>query len=315
MPLVLATAIALLIGLSLGAVGGGGSILAVPVLIGVAGLSVQQATTSSLVIVGTASLVGMVAHHLAGRVRVGAGVAFGLAGIGGALIGTRLHAALDPDVLLLGFTGVMLVVAARMTANLRRSEPTPIPEDVPGPGLIIPVARPVVRPDGRTWHDGAVVRRFADGGAVTLVAPDRELPPAGAPGRPRWTARRVALLVATGTGVGLLTGLFGVGGGFVIVPALMLVLAFPLPQATGTSLLVIAVNSAVALLVRGGADPTAWPVDWAVTLPFTIAAVGGVLTGRQVADRVPARTLTICLTALIAAVALWTGATAITALA
>jgi uncharacterized membrane protein YfcA len=117
--------------------------------------------------------------------------------------------------------------------------------------------------------------------------------------------------VATGTGVGLLTGLFGVGGGFVIVPALVLVLGFPMPVATGTSLLVIALNATLALVFRGGVDS----VDWAVVAPFTVAAVLGVLLGRAVADRVPARNLSAALGVLVLAVAVWTGVDAAIALA
>jgi uncharacterized membrane protein YfcA len=117
-------------------------------------------------------------------------------------------------------------------------------------------------------------------------------------------------VLATGTAVGFLTGTFGVGGGFVIVPALMLVLGFPLAEATGTSLLVITVNSAVALTMRGGVDA----IDWSVVAPFTVAAVIGVLGGRRVADRVPARTLTIALTSLIVVIAVWTGYTGLSGL-
>jgi uncharacterized membrane protein YfcA len=303
MALAVSVVLALLIGLSLGAVGGGGSILAVPVLIGVAGLTVEQATTSSLVVVGAASLVGMVSHHLAGRVRVGAGLAFGLAGIGGALVGTRLNEALGGDALLMGFAVLMLVVAGRMVANLRRPG-SAVTEDIPA-GPERPAPAPVERPAGvPSWHDGATLRRYVS--SDTIVSEET----AAATTATVWTPRRVVLVLLTGTGVGLLTGLFGVGGGFVIVPALMLVLGFPLAQATGTSLLVITVNSVVALGLKGGVDA----VDWAVVGPFTAAAIVGVLAGRRVADRVPARTLTIALTALIVVVALWTGARGIAAL-
>ncbi len=314
MQIALAAALALLIGLSLGAVGGGGSILAVPVLIGVAGLTVEQATTSSLVVVGAASLVGMVAHHLAGRVRFGAGLAFGLAGIGGALLGTRVHNMVDGDVLLLGFAMLMLVVAARMVANLRRPG-SAVGDDVPATRILpdpVPVARPA---DAATWRDGAIVRRYVSTSAETGTATETETETGAgtAPQRftlPAWTPVRVAQVLATGTAVGFLTGTFGVGGGFVIVPALMLVLGFPLAEATGTSLLVIAVNSAVALTMRGGVDV----IDWSVVAPFTVAAVVGVLGGRRVADRVPARTLTIALTSLIVVIAVWTGYTGLSGL-
>ncbi len=88
-------------------------------------------------------------------------------------------------------------------------------------------------------------------------------------------------MLAAGTVVGFVTGLFGVGGGFVIVSALTLVLGLSMPDAIGTSLLVIAINSAVALSTRLATSA----IDWRVALPFTIAAVAGVLTGKRVADR------------------------------
>jgi uncharacterized membrane protein YfcA len=99
----------------------------------------------------------------------------------------------------------------------------------------------------------------------------------------------VAKVVAAGSAVGLLTGLFGVGGGFVIVPALTLWLGFSMPDAIGTSLLIIAANSAVALALRAGSAT----IEWAVAIPFTVAAVAGVLTGKRLADRLnPQRSLT-----------------------
>ena len=103
-----------LIGVSLGALGGGGSILAVPILVYAAGESPQDATTTSLVVVGAASFVGMFAHLRAGRVRVLPGIMFGLAGVGGSLIGTSLNHAVDANVLLLAFAALMLVAAWRM---------------------------------------------------------------------------------------------------------------------------------------------------------------------------------------------------------
>ena len=92
----------------------------------------------------------------------------------------------------------------------------------------------------------------------------------------------VKVLVA-GTIVGFITGFFGVGGGFVVVPALVLALGFEMPEAVGTSLLVVAINSAVALAGRVGTTT----VDWGVAAPFTIAALLGVSVGKSVADRLP----------------------------
>jgi uncharacterized membrane protein YfcA len=116
----------------------------------------------------------------------------------------------------------------------------------------------------------------------------------------RTTTGRRVLVVAAALGVGLLTGFFGVGGGFVIVPALVLALQLPMPVAAATSLVVIALNSAAGLLARWGH----LDVPWHVVLPFTAAAVLTSLLGGQVAHRVPARLLTrnfITLLVLVAA--------------
>jgi uncharacterized membrane protein YfcA len=249
----LASPLGFLIGLSLGALGGGGSILAVPVLVYVAGQDAKAATASSLFLVGAAALVGMVSHWRAGRVRVGTGVAFGLTGIGGSLAGSLLNRRLDPDLLLLAFSGLVLLAAWRMVVGCPSC---------------------------------------TEAGARRELAGDTGAAPVGAAGvvlvRAHLDAAHVAQVVAAGTAVGFLTGLFGVGGGFVIVPALTLVLGLSMPQAIGTSLLVIAINSAAALSTRLATTS----IDWKVTAPFTVAAIVGVLAGRRLADRLdPERSL------------------------
>jgi uncharacterized membrane protein YfcA len=266
----LASPLGFLIGVSLGALGGGGSILAVPVLVYAAGQDPKAATTTSLLLVGAAALVGMGSHWRAGRVRVGTGIAFGVVGIAGSLAGSAVNRHIDPDLLLLGFAGLVLVAAWRMLTGC----PT-----------------------------------------CTRVGEDRELAASGGGlgtlRRTRLDARSVAVVVAAGTAVGFLTGLFGVGGGFVIVPALALALELPMPQAIGTSLLVIAINSTVALSARVATTT----IDWGVTAPFTIAAVAGVLTGSQVAGRLdPERSLR-WFAGLLAAIAVYTAVRAGLALA
>ena len=238
-----ASPLGFLVGLPLGALGGGGSVLAVPALVYAAGQAPHQATASSLVLVGTAAMVGLLGHLRAGRVRVGTGMAFGAAGIPGSVAGSLLNRRLDPDALLLAFAGLMLVAAWRM----RTGCPT-----------------------------------------CTRIGEQRAVDPAGTGGRTREDAGGIPAVIAAGTAVGLLTGLLGVGGGFVIVPALTLVLRLPMPSAIGTSLLVVAVNTTVALGARLPADG----IDWAVTLPFAAAAMGGVVTGGRLADRIhPERSL------------------------
>lgn len=112
--------------------------------------------------------------------------------------------------------------------------------------------------------------------------------------------RRALTIIAAATGVGLLTGFFGVGGGFVIVPALVLLLGFDMPAAVGTSLLVIAINSAAALAARLGGQVS---LDWTLLAVFTAAALAGVLVGNRVASRVDPSRLSTAFTVLLIAVA------------
>jgi uncharacterized membrane protein YfcA len=259
----LASPLGFLIGLSLGGLGGGGSILAVPALVYVAGQSPGAAVGTSLVVVLLVALGGLVPHHRAGRVRVGPGLGFAAAGVGGSLAGTAANAAVDPDVLLLAFSGVMLVAAAAMHRRARNAARA----DDPGAASTVD----------------------------TLVRVDRTV------------ALRVA---AVGTAVGALTGFFGVGGGFVVVPALVLTLHFSMPDAVGTSLLVIAANSAVALVARLGTGD----LEWHVIIPFAVAGLAGVLTGSRLAERADARHLARAFSAALVLVALAMGARAAVAL-
>jgi len=295
--------LAALIGLALGAAGGGGSILAVPVLVGVAGLAVTEATTASLIVVGTAAAIGLASDLRTGRVRLALGVVFGLTGIGGAAVGTTLNRGLDEGVLLIGFAALMVVVAGRMALNLRKQAAGPsssVPSDPPTTG-----GEPVPAAGER-----AALSLQRVGESAAQVTTRR--------GRVR-NCRIVAgintcqlvRIVAAGTAVGLLTGLFGVGGGFIIVPALVLVLDFDIRSATATSLVVIAINSAVALALRADLGS----VDWGIVAPFTALATAGVLLGRRVAHRLPARTLSVALTVLVLAMAAWTAVQGVTALA
>lgn len=264
MRLLLSLPLGLLIGLALGALGGGGSILAVPALVYGIGLPPKQAVTTSLVVVGVTSLGGAIGHWRAGRVRVGAGLWFGVAGVVGSLVGSRLNRVVDPNVLLVAFAAVMGVVAWRMWSSARDRD----------------------RITAAHGRDPAAVGR-----ATTLVA---EAPPVRED-----TARLVAGVVGAGTVVGFMTGFFGVGGGFIIVPALVLVLHYEMPVAVGTSLLVIAANSGVALLSRLATSG----VDWKVALPFTAAGLAGAVVGNRVASRAPSTALVRWFAVLLVALA------------
>jgi len=240
----LALPFGLAIGVSLGLVGGGGSILAVPVLVYVLGEPVKEATTASLAIVGTTALVGAADHVRGGGVRVRVALAFGAAGALGALAGTALNRVASGSSILIAFAVVMLAAAY------------------------------------------ALIRGRGEGRGDEAEARGRTL------------ALRV---IPAGIGIGVLTGFFGVGGGFVIVPALVLLLGLPMTVAIGTSLLVIALTSASALV----AHLATGSVDWAVVASFTAAAIAGEIAGSRVGSRLSSARLTQVFAVLIVGVALF----------
>lgn len=234
------------IGLVLGALGGGGSVLTVPALVFALGLSAQAATTASLVIVGITALVAAVGHARSGHVRWRSALLLAAAGVPGSLAGTALNRLVSEDVLLFAFAVLMLLAAVGMLIQPRKSA--------------VAHGRPVGRRDG---------------------------------------SRRWLRLPGAGLLIGVLTGFFGVGGGFVIVPVLVVALMFPFASAVGTSLVVIALNAAVALAARVGQAE----FDPAVIVPFAAAAVLASLGGTRLAGRLPARTLTRAFAALLVLVA------------
>lgn len=274
MTLVLAVVAGALIGLSLGALGGGGSILAVPVLVYLLDQSPAQATTGSLVVVGTTALIGAIAARRAGNVLLARGAAFGVVAIGGAVLGAKASAHVDEDVLLAAFAALMLLVGALMAWRLLRQ----------GHGAAGPthVARP------------------------TLDDPIISFSPTFACACPR-----ALKVLVTATAVGLLTGFLGVGGGFLVVPGLLVALALPLPYAAGTSLVVITITSAAALATRAGVGSAP---DWGVVLLLTLASALAAVAGAHIADRADTRRLSGAFTVLVLTVAGYTASQALPAL-
>lgn len=222
----------LLVGISLGLLGGGGSILAVPVLVYLFHLPASQAVPMSLPVVGTAAAVGALLRWRRGQLRVTAALGFAALAMLAAYAAARWGAGIPDRPRLLLFVGVMLTAAVVM------------------------------------W------RRALRPPAV------RATPPEGGSPRPALLAAAVA--------VGTLTGLVGVGGGFLIVPALVGVLAMPMAEATATSLAVIALNTAAA--------GTGWwgrvTLDLPLTAAVTALALLGMLVGTRLAPRFSAAALT-----------------------
>lgn len=222
----------LVIGLSLGFLGGGGSILTVPVLVYGMHMEPKTAIATSLIVVGVTSLLGAVRYALSGKLDWRTGGVFGMAGMAGAYAGGRIAAYLPAFLLLLMLALMMLVTAVAMLRG----------------------RRPVTAKPG-----------YAGGAA--LAAEPMALP---------------VRTLATGIGVGSVTGLVGAGGGFMIVPALVLLEGMDMGTAIATSLMVIAMNSFAGLL--GYIQHVHIAASLVVTI--TLFSVVGCIAGCLLATRV-----------------------------
>jgi uncharacterized membrane protein YfcA len=234
----------LAIGVMLGAVGGGGAVLAVPVLVYLLDQDVHAATTTSLAVVAAAALAGGAVQ--AGRARVcwpQVGV-FAPAALVGTVAGTLANEAVSGAALLLAFVPVLLAAAVF------------------------------------TWR-----RAGAEPGGESTCPPLE----------PRRT-------LAVGVAVGALTGFFGVGGGFLVVPLLALALHFPLRQAIGTSLVIVGVVSVAGLAAHLWRDAE---LDAAVTLGMAAGCAAGALAGALIGERLPQRTLGHAFAVLVAGVGVY----------
>lgn len=240
--LLLAPLLGALIGLALGMLGGGGSILTVPILVYLLRQDPHSAVATSLVIVGANALTGAWLHRRADHVRLKQALLFGAYGIPAAYGAARLSAWLSGPLLLVLFALLMLLIAALMLRGAITGRPTPAP-----------------RTPAAWWR-----------------------------------------VLLGGVGVGFLTGLLGVGGGFLIVPALVLLVGMDMPDAVGSSLVVIALNSAAGLL--GHASDGALP--WGMIAIFVSAGLAGVLLGVRATRSLSAARLRQSFAVLVVALAL-----------
>lgn len=260
--------IAGLLGFVIGLLGGGGGILAVPLLIA-AGQTFLVASSQSLVIVGAAAIAALVPHHRAKRVDWKVGLVFGSLGAVGAIVGARLAQILSPTLLLGGLT--LLLIGGSIT-----------------------MLRAAARERSRAAVPALAHAEMAGG----AVAPD--LPGTSAIDLHQGVGGR-ARLVTLASSVGLVTGLLGVGAGFVVVPALVSAMKLAVKKATATALVVIVINSVVAAVVR---HDSLGSLGVTVTLAVTSAALA--VVGALLSRRVPGWILSGAFGGLMILVAIYT---------
>ncbi|TLP75771.1 sulfite exporter TauE/SafE family protein [Nesterenkonia sphaerica] len=216
------------IGLSLGLLGGGGTILAVPLLTYVAGMPPQEAIAASMFIIGVTALISVGAHARRGNVRWRMGLVFGAASMTGAFGGGVLGSQLPGVVLMVAFGAMMIATALAMVVDRR------------------------------------------------------------APSEPKYRSKLPVLkIVMEGLVVGLVTGVVGAGGGFLVVPALVLLGGLPMSAAVGTSLLIISMKSFTGM----AGYLTSVSIDWGPVLLITGVTVAGALLGSAVSSKVPDKML------------------------
>lgn len=279
-----ALAVGALIGLVVGALGAGGGILSVPALIYLLGVAPHEATSASLVIVLFTALAALGGRIGKNTICYQIALVFAALATVGTWLGSLANQAVSADLLMYAFALLLICVGLVM---LRRAYP----------GLFRGAAR--AGSSGVFSDDGAAAADDAGGTSSTpalrAVSAMGEVTSIGAV--PLW---RVAL-VATITGA--LTGFFGVGGGFAIVPALTLVLHLPIKRAASTSLLIMAITAVVALVARA---QTSLNVDLGVIGAFTVASMLGAVAGAPLTRKVSGQKLTASFAALLLAVAVAT---------
>ena len=265
--MILSLLFGLIVGFALGLTGGGGSVFAVPLLVYGLGVPAHEAVVVSLAAVGATAFGGGLARWRDGQAEYRIAVIFGLSGIVGAPLGAWLNPKLPETALLASFALLMLAVALRMWRQATR------------------------RPE-----ETRIVRAGADPGDDS-AGPACRYDPSG---QLQFTSRCAVRLALTGSATGLLSGLFGVGGGFLIVPALVLVASLPMRRAVATSLWVIAIISMIGLLSHILAGHR---LNVGITISFVLGGLGGMALGIAVGRRIVGPILQKLFAGMIVAVA------------
>ncbi|MEO6290601.1 MAG: sulfite exporter TauE/SafE family protein [Ginsengibacter sp.] len=232
---------ALFIGISLGIIGGGGSILTVPVFVYLFGISPLMATSYSLFVVGSTSLIGTINSYRKGFVDMHTAFLFGISSIITVYITRKLVIPIIPEHLAIGnihFTFSVLTMVLFALLML-------------GAAVSMITSRKVVNND-------SIKRK-----------------------------KSIWILLLYGMGIGLVTGFLGAGGGFLLIPVLVIFLRLPMPKAVGTSLLIIALNSLVGFIGDSGLYDT----NWFLLITISLIAIVGVVTGGLLGEKIKGENL------------------------
>jgi uncharacterized membrane protein YfcA len=246
--------LAILVGVTLGLIGSGGSILTLPILVYIMGVDPVLATAYSLFVVGTAALMGGVQNAINKNVDFKTAVIFGAPSIAAVYL-TRAFivphipeemfsigsfALTKPIFLMLLFSVVMIIASFSMIRSKKKNEP------------IIDVIDSTTKEEIRSYN--------------------------------------YPMILVEGTFVGVLTGMVGAGGGFLIIPALVIFSKMPMKLAVGTSLMIIAAKSLLGFLGDLKGDEQ---IDWQMLIIFTAAAVVGIFLGNALAKKIPSEKLKV----------------------
>lgn len=240
-----------IVGLALGLTGGGGSVFAIPLLVFGLGMPAHEAVTLSLAAVTVVAIVGSLGAARNRLIEYRAGLIFAIAGIATAPVGVALANLLDEKTLLIAFGVLVVIVASAMGQKARKT---------PGDSH-------VVRANLRDYHLDA-------SGAPCKFNPDSK--------RLRLTAPCSMVLSIAGLMTGVLSGMFGVGGGFIIVPALTFVTQLSIHRAVATSLFVIALIGCSGLFSGLLSERE---IPWLIAATFVPGGIAGLLVGQQIAKR------------------------------
>ncbi len=237
---VLGFILAALVGISLGLIGGGGSILTVPILVYLMGLNPILATSYSLFIVGSTSMVGAVNNYRKGFVSIKTALLFGLSSITTVFITRKIIMPMIPAVIF--DTGHVHITQAMAIMVLF-----------------------------------AILMLMA---SIAMI--NDKHPPAIGSGADQKSSNPVLKLLSFGVLIGLATGFLGAGGGFLVIPALVIILKMPMKEAVGTSLLIIALNS----LIGFTGDMGHFVIDWKFLIGITLVAIAGIFVGGYLAKKI-----------------------------